>query len=188
MDAPVSGRPGAPLIQAPSRVQPRAMRLAPLPRSTIRILRDLSGAFALGLAVLAGSARASEKDVKDATAVQYVNISPIAAPIIYKGKIVNYVFLTTRLVLKPGADAIRLRDREPYFRDALVRDASRHPFLKPGDYVHVDEGAVIRTLRADAERIAGPGQIAGVEIVSAQARRTRVFIGGGTGGDRPPTP
>lgn len=137
----------------------------------------------LGGGILAGRALAAEEKSKDKGAKggkegkdakdggQFVNISPVAAPIVVNGRLINYVFVTIRLDLAPSGDPIRLRDKEPYFRDALVRAAHRRPFVKPGDYTHVDEAALIRTMMGEAQKIAGPGQIAKIEILAAQPRR-----------------
>jgi hypothetical protein len=113
---------------------------------------------------------------------QYVNVSPVAAPIVLRGQLINYVFVTARLDVAPNVDASRMRDKEPYFRDALVRAAHRTPFVKPGDYTHVNEPMLKSTLLAEAVRIAGPGVFTGVEILSAQPQK----VMGLPKGDRPP--
>jgi hypothetical protein len=111
------------------------------------------------------------KDGKDAPDGQYVNLSPVAVPIVLKGQLINYIFVTLRLNVAPFTDASKLRDREPYFRDAFVRVAHRTPFVKPGDYSHVNEAALKSAMMAESARIAGPGVVTSVDIVSAQAQR-----------------
>ena len=112
-----------------------------------------------------------DKEAKDASGGQYVNVSPVAAPIVLNGQLINYIFVTLRVDLSPNVDALRMRDREPYFRDALVRAAHRHPFVKPGDYTHVDERALKAAMMAESARIAGPHVVTGIEIVSAQPQK-----------------
>ena len=92
--------------------------------------------------LLMAPAEAAEKTDKkdDKSGGQFIDVSPVAAPIVLHGQLINYIFVTLRLDLSPRADAIRLRDKEPYFRDAFVRAAHRRPFVKPGDYTHLDEG------------------------------------------------
>ncbi len=127
---------------------------------------------ALVTSALAGEKKdAKDKDGKEAGGGQYVNVSPVAVPIVLNGQLINYIFITLRLDLAPFADASKLRDREPYFRDALVRAAHRKPFVKAGDYTHVDEGALKSTMMVESARIAGPNVVTGVEILSAQAQR-----------------
>ena len=50
-------------------------------------------------------------------------------PIVVDGQLVNYVFVYVRLNLTSGANATRLREKEPFFRDALVRAGHRTPFV-----------------------------------------------------------
>jgi hypothetical protein len=125
----------------------------------------------IGLMAATPALAADKPKGKDATDGQYVNLSPVAVPIVLKGQLINYIFVTLRLNVAPFADAGRLRDREPFFRDAFVRVAHRTPFVKPGDYSHVDEAALKRTMMAESARIAGPNVVTSVDIVSAQAQR-----------------
>src|SRR5665213_2573881 len=67
-----------------------------------------------------------------------VTLSPVAMPIIVDGQVVNYIFVTARVLLTPQADQFALRDKEPFFRDALVRAAYRTPFLLKGDFNRID--------------------------------------------------
>src|ERR1700683_725530 len=70
---------------------------------------------------------------------QYVDLSPVPLPVVVGGRLVNYVFVYVRINLAPGGDTPRWRDKEPYFRDALVRLGHRTPFTVPGDYTRLDE-------------------------------------------------
>ena len=88
--------------------------------------------FAALVLLVAAPAVAAEKDAKAAPGGQYVNVSPVAAPIVLNGQLINYIFVTLRLNLAPNVDALRMRDKEPYFRDAFVRLAHRRPFVKTG--------------------------------------------------------
>jgi hypothetical protein len=90
------------------------------------------------------------------------------------GQLVNYVFVYVRINLTGGADVIRLRAKEPFFRDALVRDAHRTPFLVPGDWQKVDAARLSAALSRDAAAIAGPGAIASV-VVTSQTPQRRVM-------------
>jgi len=101
---------------------------------------------------------------------QSVKISPVALPIVADGHLANYVFVTVKVLLNPGANAIALNDKEPYFRDALVRAAHRTPFVIKGDYNHVDEAKLRAALYPEAVRIAGPGAVRGIQVVSQQAQ------------------
>jgi hypothetical protein len=99
-----------------------------------------------------------------------VTLSPVALPIVAGGLVVNYVFVTAKVMLSPRADEFALRDKEPFFRDALVRDAYRTPFVVATDYNRIDEGKLKAALYRDAVAIAGQGNISGVAIVSQTAQ------------------
>jgi hypothetical protein len=105
---------------------------------------------------------------------QYVDLQPVGLPIVVRGQLVNYVFVYVRLNLAADADATRLRDKEPYFRDALVRMAHRTPFTVPNDYNRIDEGRLIAGLGREAAAIAGPGAIRSV-VVTSQAPQHRIL-------------
>jgi hypothetical protein len=120
---------------------------------------------ALGLAaVLASASRAAEPAKPDND--QSVLLSPIAVPVVVNGRIANYVFVTVKVLLTPNADAYALNDKEPYFRDALVRAAHRRPFFTlPNDYDHIDQGKLDAALFRDAQAIVGPGKILRVQVI-----------------------
>lgn len=123
--------------------------------------------FALAAALLAAApAVAADSAAKADADDQTVTLSPVALPIVVDGQVVNYVFVTAKVLLTPRADQTVLRDKEPYFRDALVRDAHRTPFVLAHDYNRIDEAKLKGALFRDAVAIAGPGKIMGVQVVS----------------------
>jgi hypothetical protein len=133
------------------------------------IRRSFFAAFALAVSALATHARAAG-DQPSPDADRSVTLSPVAIPIVVDGQVINYIFVTARVLLTPQADAFALRDKEPFFRDALVRAAYRTPFLLKGDYNHVDEARLKASLWRDATAIAGPGNVRGVAVVSQTAQ------------------
>lgn len=107
---------------------------------------------------------------------QFVTVSPVAVPIILNGRLVNYVFVNIRIELAANANAPRLREREPYFRDALVRAAHRTPFTLPGDLTKVDEARLKAVMLREAQAIAGPGAVRAVQLVSQAPKSLRVSV------------
>lgn len=99
-----------------------------------------------------------------------VLMSPVALPIVVDGKLVNYIFVTLRLHLSPGADVGKLRDMEPYFRDALVRVGHRTPFVRPDNYTVLDDNRLRAAVLAQAAALAGPGMVTSIQIVREQAQ------------------
>jgi hypothetical protein len=130
---------------------------------------------ALAVLAVATTANASEKKEKDDKVTQqYVAISPVALPVVVNNKVVNYVFVNVRIDLTASADSPRMREREPYFRDALVRAAHRTPFTLAGDYTKIDEARLKAAVMRDAVTIAGPNVIKGVQVLNQAPKSSRV--------------
>ena len=121
-------------------------------------------------AALSTPALAAEEKKDDANG-QYVDLAQVGLPVVLDGRLVNYVFAQVRLNLRPGANPVQLRTKEPYFRDALVRAAHRAPFVVAGDPNKLDAGALQRTMLAEAAKIAGPGVVISVQLVSQQPKQ-----------------
>jgi hypothetical protein len=120
---------------------------------------------------IAAPAVAGEGGAKPAVG-QYVDLQPVAVPVVDGGRLRNYVFVSVRLNLAARVDPTVLRAKAPYFRDALVRTSHRTPFSVPGDWTRIDEAALKASLYRQASAIAGPGVITGVVITSSQPQRT----------------
>ncbi len=120
--------------------------------------------LAAPLLILAGAANAAE-DKKSKEVGQYVDLQPVGLPIVVDGRLVNYVFVYVRVNLKTGADVTKVRDKEPAFRDALVREGHRTPFVVATDWQKLDEPKLIAAMTKDANAIA-PGVVASVVVTS----------------------
>jgi len=108
---------------------------------------------------------------------QNVNITPVALPIIYSGRIVNYVFVNVRVDLAANANAPKLREKEPFFRDALVRAGHRTPFTLANDATKIDEAKLKQVMMREATAIAGAGQVRGITLVSQTPKTWRATPG-----------
>ena len=124
-----------------------------------------------GPAMAAGAKKEDKKD-GNSDSGQYVDVKTVALPIVVKNAVVNHVFIHLRINLTSAANAVRLREMEPLFRDALVRSAHRAPYTLASDLTKVDEPRLIATMTRQANAIAGPGQIRSV-VISSQAPRRR---------------
>ncbi len=133
-----------------------------------RLLALASLMFLSSTADASEDQKAPTKDVG-----QYVEMQPMAIPIVVKGELINYVFVYVRLNLTTSADVAKLRQKEPFFRDALVRAAHRTPFVVPSDYQKADEARLIASVMRDATALVGPGQIRSV-VVTSQTPQKRV--------------
>jgi hypothetical protein len=105
---------------------------------------------------------------------QYVDLQPVALPIIVDGQLANYVFVSVRLNLASGSDTSRWRTKEPFVRDARVRAAHNTPFTVPGDLQKVDAPRLTATLMRISASIYGPNVVRSVEVISqVSSRRAR---------------
>jgi hypothetical protein len=129
-------------------------------------------AIALTLSLLAAPALGEEKKKEEGS--QNISISPVALPIVVDGKLVNYVFVTIRLDLAPLTNSLKLREKEPYFRDALVRAGHRTPFTLRSDLTKIDEVRLKSVMMQEATAIAGPGVVRAVVVVSQAPKTMRV--------------
>src|SRR5665213_1412638 len=92
-------------------------------------------AVAALIAALAVAAPAFAADPPPSDPTLLMNTAPL--PITRNGRLVNYIFVTLRLVCRQGSDMVAIRAKEPFFRDALVRTAARSSLAMP-DGVHID--------------------------------------------------
>jgi hypothetical protein len=135
---------------------------------------------ALPLTLLAGPSLAARAPPKDkAAGGQYVDISPVALPVVARDLVVNYVFVAVRLNLSQVANIQKLREREPFFRDALVRAGHRTPFTSKTDYLSLDVARLKTVMLKEAVRLGGK-DIQSVSVMSQTAKRR-------TGVPKPPS-
>lgn len=97
-------------------------------------------------------------------------MNPAPLPVTQQGRLVNYIFVTLRLSVRPGADMVAIRAKEPFFRDALVRAAARDS-LAQADGVQVDLPRLKAAILREAAAIVGPGVIIDVKIVKQEAQK-----------------
>ena len=108
---------------------------------------------------------------KDKSAAQTIALEAVALPIIVDGKLVNYVFCSIRLDLYPNVDGAKVRAKEEFFRDDLVRMGHRNPFTRADDYTKVDEARVKAEILRIAPSLVGPGLIRSATIVKQSSQK-----------------
>lgn len=107
---------------------------------------------------------------------QYVDLSPVALPVADNGRMKNYIFVSLRLNLRAGTDPSSVRQKEPYFRDALVRAGHRRPFSVPGDMTRIDEVQVRSVMLRQAAAIVGPGVVTSVAFAASPTPQRRTGL------------
>lgn len=121
------------------------------------------------MAAPAGARAAVQEEVGS-----YINLSPVAVPIVVDDVVVNYVFVRVRLNLEPDVDSPALRLQEPYFRDALVRAAHRTPFTDSTDHTVVDERRLTAAMLREARQITHDRSVANVQVMEQTPKSLRV--------------
>ena len=115
------------------------------------------------LFALPALARAEEPKVETG---QYIDLAPVALPVAANKRLINYIFVSVRVNLSNGADALKLRDKEPFLRDALVRAGHRAPFTLATDYTRIDENKLKAALYRDAVAILGQRNVVSIAVIS----------------------
>ena len=150
---------------------------------TTRTLHRAFAALVLAAALSAGGAQAGgapKKGGEGTGAGAHLDLAPTGLPIVVNGRVKNYVFIQARLVPGPGADLIALREKEPYYRDALVRAAHRGLLTNPNDWTMVDEARLEAILLAEARRISGPKSFSRADLLKQTPRRRTGMLQGGS--------
>jgi len=91
-------------------------------------------------------------------------LAMVGVPILSGGRLVNYVLVRLTLVLTPGTDVSRLTEKEPYFREALVRLGYHIRLNPPTTFNRVDDALVAAKMLPLCQAIAGPGVVTGIQI------------------------
>lgn len=108
---------------------------------------------------------AAEGGEKDKAPQDFVDMLPVGLPVVVDGRLINYVFVTLRIRLSPKADVLKLRTKEPYFRDILVKLGHRTPFTNAANYTTLDMPRLQQAFAREAAAVAGAGAIRAIEIV-----------------------
>jgi hypothetical protein len=102
---------------------------------------------------------------------QTIALEAVALPVIVDGRLINYVFCSIRLDLYPNADGAKVRAKEEYFRDDLVRLGHRSPFTRKDDYTKIDDARVRAEIMRIAPGLVGPGVIRSVTIIKQTSQK-----------------
>ena len=93
-----------------------------------------------------------------------LDLAIVGVPILSGGRLVNYVLVRLRLVLRPGTDVSHLSEKEPYFREALVKLGYHMALNPPNSLNKVDPALVRAKMLPLCQTIAAPDVVTDVEI------------------------
>lgn len=134
-----------------------------------RLLFSACCLFALAAAPVHASGGGEKKDAADPS----VKLASVGIPVFEGHRVVNYLFLSIKINLTPKADQQKLRDMEPYFRNALIRSAHKTSFAMADRSDKLDESRFKMVMKSEFTKVAGPGTIESVEVVSQSPKRHR---------------
>jgi hypothetical protein len=113
------------------------------------------------------SAGAPKKDAGD----PFVRIAQVGLPVIVGSRVVNYVFVNIKIMLSPKGDMVKLQEKEPYFRDLLIKAAHKHDIMLNGRNDTIDEVKLNRVLSPEFTKLAGKGAIKTIVIITQAPKK-----------------
>ena len=80
------------------------------------------------------------KESKDAEVARSIDLGGLAFPMFSEdGELKNYLFVNARMLVAPGKDQWKYREKAHTIRDGIIRAAHRISFDLDGDYTKLDE-------------------------------------------------
>lgn len=104
----------------------------------------------------------------DDTCPRNVTVPALVIPVVDRGALVAYAFITPRLCLARGANENRLRDDLHFVVDRMVRSSHAHPFvITEGE---LDRSETHAAIFASVSEIAGEGRIERLDLLGSDLR------------------
>ena len=125
----------------------------------------------LGFSAPAFAAEKPKAESGDGPIGQYIDLTPMALPVISDGMIKNIIYIRVRANLDKAVDAVKASDREPHLRDALIPAAYRTPFTRGDSFLMLDEAKLTAAITRDSSAILGPNKVPSVVVVSQDPQR-----------------
>jgi hypothetical protein len=80
------------------------------------------------------------KETKDSEVARSIDLGGLAFPMFDEdGALKNYLFVNARMLVAPGKDQWKYREKAHTIRDGIIRAAHRTSFDLDGDYTKLDE-------------------------------------------------
>lgn len=107
----------------------------------------------------------------DDTCPRDLTVPALVVPVVDRGQLTAYAFVTPRLCLARGANESRLRDDLHFVVDRMVRASHAHPFsFVDGELNRTETRAAIS---AEVAAIVGEGRIERVDLLGSDLRYIR---------------
>jgi hypothetical protein len=84
-------------------------------------------------------------EAKDSEVARSIDLGGLVFPMFDDdGKLQNYIFVNARMLVAPGKDQWKYREKAHIIRDSIVRLAHRTSFDSDGDYTRLDEAVAAK--------------------------------------------
>jgi flagellar basal body-associated protein FliL len=151
-------------------------------------VKKLVVAGAIFSLIAATPAFAKDEKKDEPKAPQSVILDTVVLPVIVKGQLINYVFVSIRLELDPSADGAAVRNKQQYIRDDLVRASYRTPFTLATNYAKLDEAKIKAEIMSYAPSVIGAHAIRLIVITKQVSQKMRTLPPVDTAGGPPLIP
>jgi flagellar basal body-associated protein FliL len=134
----------------------------------------LTALFAAIVLLGAAPAVAAADEAAKPAAIDRQMIAPnIVTPVVRDGKLVNYLFVTVEVDFTNQANAMKLRDRAHFLRDALLRASHRTSMADPLQDNQVNKAAAEAAFRLAANEALGAENVKSVTVTGVDSLRRR---------------
>ena len=120
--------------------------------------------LALGLLAPSAGARESKRPAPGTG----VEMPILVAPMIVDDRLHAYAYISSTIVASSPADAVAIRLKTPFIRDAFVRDVNGKPIVSPDQPDKLDRDALRARLLADTRRVVGDEAVADILFTQVQ--------------------
>jgi hypothetical protein len=124
-----------------------------------------------------GPAHGDAAGANDTEVARSIEFGGLVFPMFAKdGTLKNYLFVNARMLVGPGKDPWKYREKAHLIRDAVIRAAHRTSFALNGDYTKLDEElAAAECVKAANESIGEKGALVTMTFtqVASKAKKVR---------------
>jgi hypothetical protein len=124
----------------------------------------------LGTPVLASESKTSVRP----EVIEGLEVLNVPLPVGRNGKLINYLYVSTKLMPAPKRDIWKMRESTHFLREGMLLAGHRADFSDPANPEKIDTKRLTAMIAAEAAKVYGAGAIAKVEITSVDSKRTGI--------------
>jgi len=100
-----------------------------------------------------------------------VRIAQVGLPVVVNNRVVNHIFVNIKIMLSPKGDMVKLQEKEPYFRDLLIKASHKNDLMLAGRQDTLDEAKLNLVLIPEFAKLAGKGAIKTIVIITQAPKK-----------------